>query len=173
MTDKPIIHASLVDARNVASSKEIKLDVRIPAEMAAKFLEVFGWPTQVSPVSVAIVPLMDGAGAEEEPEEKPVSEDAFKRIDAEPRHHFTDMPRMKQAGIRCREPAFWAFLNTRFDGYENLPVETVVGPDSAAEVVRWWCMVESRRDLDKPEGAAARLWDDLEAKYYAEQHGMH
>lgn len=180
--DRPIIHASLVDARNVGTDKEIKLELRIPAEAAAHFLEVFGWPTKAAPVSVALVPLkaaaavvMDATLDDDDPRPDDGSDDAFKRIHPDgvtekvDRVAFTALPRMKQAGIRCREPGFWSFLNTKFPKMDP----PIANAAEAASAVRWWCCVESRRELDNPKGAAGALWDRLEGEYWATQHGMH
>lgn len=176
MADKPIIQASLVDTRNVGTDKELKIELRIPAEMATRFFEIFGWPTRVSPVPVALVPLKGGS-----PQEA-VSADAFERNPKEQkleildeaigkletvkeREVFTKMPRVRQAGILCNDPAFWRFLEEKF------PTRHIITPEDAAEVVRWHCIVASRRDLDMVEIAAKR-WDALEAGFYAKSHGM-
>lgn len=172
MTDKPIIQASLVDVRNVATDKEIKLEVRVPAELAQQVFSIFGWPTRVAPVSVAICPLGPDPtrqGLEQPP--RPSADDAFKRLDPpKDRQSFTKMKRAQQAGIRCNEPTFWAYLTERFS--KALDYAAVVDADGAAHVVRWHCLVTSRRELDEKPGAQV-LWDNLEADFYAKQHGMH
>lgn len=184
MADKPIIQASLVDTRNVGTDKELKIELRIPAEMATRFFEIFGWPTRVSPVPVALVPLKGGS-----PQEA-VSADAFERNPKEQkleildeaigkletvkhREDFTKLSRVRQAGIRCSQPDFWGFLNDKFRNVSGLPAPLpVTSPDEAAIFVRWWCMVESRRELDNNRGGGALLWERLEAEFYAKSHGM-
>lgn len=182
MTDKPVIHASLIDARNVGQDKEIKLELRIPAEAATHFLEIFGWPTRAAPVSVVIVPLkavtdvvMEATIDDDETPPVPVSDEEFKLkepvsedVRMEERSSFKRLPRMKQAGMLCREPEFWTFLTAKFPQMDH----PIVNAAEAASAVRWWCQVDTRRDLDRKEGAASTLWDNLEAEYWATQHGM-
>jgi hypothetical protein len=67
----------------------------------------------------------------------------------------------RQAGIRCKDPLFWAYL--REHGVGN-----VVNEEIAARVVRDACSVLSRSDLDKIGQADARiLWFDLDQKFQA------
>jgi hypothetical protein len=69
----------------------------------------------------------------------------------------------KQAGIRCKDPIFWAYLFE--DGRAFKPV---IGEKAAAEIVRDLCNVLTRSDLDKPGFADARiLWFDLDKNYQA------
>lgn len=67
----------------------------------------------------------------------------------------------KQAGIRCKEPTFWAFL--RESGYGEIENE-----EQAACAVREVCMVLTRGDLGKPGFSDQRiLWFDLDQKFQA------
>lgn len=53
--------------------------------------------------------------------------------------------------LRCAEPVFWDFLNQRFPGAEK--VKTAA---QAAEVVKFVCGVESRKEFDtNPEARTA------------------
>jgi hypothetical protein len=68
---------------------------------------------------------------------------------------------VKQAGIRCADPVFWAFLR------ENQHY-TVSDEVSAAGAVRSYCNVPTRSDLDKPGFSDQRiLWFDLDKKFQA------
>ena len=57
----------------------------------------------------------------------------------------------RQAGIRCKEPTFWAFLR------EQLRYEEVSSENEAACVVRELCNVLTRSDLSKPGFGDSRL----------------
>lgn len=64
---------------------------------------------------------------------------------------FGDMPRSQQAGMRCAESAFQAWL-----GHDN-------ATDCAVHV-RDACGVDSRSELDT-DGVAAGYWDQLDGNY--------
>jgi hypothetical protein len=67
----------------------------------------------------------------------------------------------KQAGIRCKDPVFWAFLRETY--HPNGPVED---EEDAAALVRNICMVLTRSDLGKPGFGDQRiLWFDLDNKF--------
>lgn len=57
MTDARAISAQLVDVRNIGVHKSIKLTIHVPEEQAMKVMELFGWPTMVAPVPVALARL--------------------------------------------------------------------------------------------------------------------
>jgi hypothetical protein len=68
----------------------------------------------------------------------------------------------KQAGIRCKDPVFWAFLREE-TGYLNIYVE-----EGAAQTVRELCNVLTRSDLGKPGFSDQRvLWFALDQKFQA------
>jgi len=69
----------------------------------------------------------------------------------------------KQAGIRCKDPVFWAFLT------ESLGLKYhVATEEDAAELVRGLCHVLTRSDLGKPGFSDQRvLWFDLDNKFQA------
>jgi hypothetical protein len=68
---------------------------------------------------------------------------------------------VKQAGIRCKDPIFWAFLRENYE-------ETIVDETAAAEAVRYICNVLTRSDLGKPGFSDQRiLWFDLDNKFQA------
>jgi hypothetical protein len=66
----------------------------------------------------------------------------------------------QQAGIRCTDPVFWAFLEERGCVANN--------HDEAASVVRELCGVASRGDFNKPGFNLARTkWYDLDFAFQA------
>lgn len=82
---------------------------------------------------------------------------------AESRDKWRELGPAKQAGIRCKDPVFWAYLREGMHHYVEVDDE-----DSAAEAVRDICGVASRSDLNKPGQSAARLkWHDLDFAFQA------
>lgn len=97
------ISAQLVDIRNVGTHKVVKLTLHAPEEHAMAIMEAFGWPTMVAPVPVALARLE--AKKPPRQESVPASAGADKE-----RRPFETLPYATQAGIRCNDPVFWAFL---------------------------------------------------------------
>jgi hypothetical protein len=68
----------------------------------------------------------------------------------------------RQAGIRCKEPVFWAFLS------EHMIYSGCNSEEGAAIAVRDYCGVASRSLLDKPGQSQARIkWHDLDFAFQA------
>jgi hypothetical protein len=66
----------------------------------------------------------------------------------------------KQAGIRCKDAVFWAWLSEE-QGFTGINSETL-----AAGAVRELCSVESRADLAKPGMIEARtMWQRLDGEF--------
>ena len=97
------------------------------------------------------------------------------------REKWRDLGPVQQAGMRCSEPIFWAFLEESTNEYCERGESTVrryrSGDDDflpvrneteAAECVRRLCGVTSRKDLGKPSRIEARQrWHDLDNHYQA------
>jgi hypothetical protein len=78
------------------------------------------------------------------------------------RDKWRDLGPAKQAGMRCKEPMFWAFLN------EELHFAGVTSEQRAAEAVRTHCGVGSRGELMLPGNQRPReLWYGLDLGYQA------
>lgn len=141
MNKPAAISASLVDVRNVAAHKCVKLEIHVPAEQAPLVMEAFGWPTMVDPVPVAIARLAGNVTS-------------IERAKDSQRDKLTMI-----ASIKCGEPVFRVFLHEKY-GYNPQT------SDEAAEAVREICKVDSRRQFSQNEEAAQR-WRDLEAEFNA------
>lgn len=86
-------------------------------------------------------------------DETPVDHKAMER------DKWRDLGPAKQAGIRCKEPMFWAFLRE----YMHYACE---GEDDAATAVRDHCKIDSRSELSKPGRSNARIqWYALDNAY--------
>lgn len=86
------------------------------------------------------------------------------------RDKWRDFGPTKQAGIRCTDPVFWAFLE------EEKKIEAVNDAETAAQIVRTLCRVTSRSQFNKPGFQSQRiLWHGLDQEFQAwkvrESHG--
>jgi hypothetical protein len=69
----------------------------------------------------------------------------------------------KQAGIRCKDPVFWAYLREKWGGAVWADVRN---EEDAARAVRALCNVLTRSDLGKPGFGDQRiLWFELDNKF--------
>lgn len=77
------------------------------------------------------------------------------------RDKWRDLGPAKQAGMRCKEPIFWAFLREGRHQFHKVHDE-----ESAAATVRNYCGVSSRSELGKPAFHQSRiLWHGLDNEY--------
>lgn len=141
------IMASLVDVRNIAAHKCVRLEIHVPVEQAGLIMQAFGWPTAADPVPVAIARLNP---------EKAVSEAAKAEKPARKWDHISPA---QQAGIRCAEKPFRVFLN------ETIAIEKLgLNEEEAAEAVRAFCRVMSRSEIGKTEHSSD-AWHKLDTDY--------
>lgn len=152
MTAPAAITAQLVDVRNVAAHKSVRLELHVPAEQAGLVMAAFGWPTMADPVPVALARLQPTA----KPDATPAP--------AKERTPFADLPYSQQAAMRCQEPRFAEFLSDLF-------TTRIVGPQQAADRIRMQCRVKSRSEILRGE-ESGDIWECIEADYYAWQRGM-
>jgi len=146
MTKAAIISGSLVDVRNIAAHKCVRLEIHVPVEYAPKVMEAFGWPTMVDPVTVAIARLAPDALPAPPP---PAQAE-------KPRQKWENLPLPQQAAMRCAEAPFRRFLVERYDALDS--------EESAAECVREMCGVKSRADIGKSE-YSRRQWQEVDRDY--------
>lgn len=160
------ISAQLVDIRNVGAHKSIKLTIHVPEEQARQVVDLFGWPTMVDPVPVALARLQEGGGAHAQLQSAidttPVSPSDKPAGRAKRAWHA--MTPAEQAGIRCSEGAFQVFLQ------EHQPGVWYADSGDAAAVVRHICRVQSRSQINSANPESLRLWQELERNYRAWQH---
>jgi len=144
MSAAAAITATLVDVRNIAAHKCVRLEVHVPVEQAQKVMEAFGWPTMADPVHVALARLDLSA---QKPAEKP-------------KRAFSELPLSQQAALRCNDEGFQKFIGIQ-DGLLGGQPYTNEG---AAMAIRRRCGVQSRSELDTNPEAAAK-WRKLEDAY--------
>lgn len=154
MTKPAAIMGSLVDARNVGQHKSVKLTVHVPAELAMRVFDAFGWPTMAEPVAVAIARLnpertvVQRTGQLSENKIEPASV-APEQPERAPRP-FTSLPLPQQAALLCQDPVFWSFLNEVHEA-------DCIDAESAAHRLRVLCDVDSRREL-RPDNQAGKTF---------------
>lgn len=155
MTAPAAITAQLVDVRNVAAHKSVRLELHVPAEQAGLVMAAFGWPTMADPVPVALARLQTSP----EPIAKPEAQ--------KERRPFSELPYSQQAALRCGELDFTKFLHETRVGQHSDPLKAY----DAASMVRRFCQTQSRSEIIKGTPAGDK-WEALEAEYYAWQRGM-
>jgi len=89
------------------------------------------------------------------------------------RDKWRDLGPTKQAGMRCADPVFWAWLEEEGPHGQRYECNS---NDDAAEIVRLLCNVASRADLAKPGFSAHRIkWYEIDQQFQAwklkETHG--
>ena len=167
---KPIaITGQLVDVRNISTHKCARLLIDVPAEQAASIISAFGWPTMVSPVPVAIARLANPPAVEASPHGDQEGDVDRQSAGAPPplqpeapkaKQSWGELSCSQQAGIRCGDPIFRKWLE------EAITRRPVNNETEAAEVIRHFCNIQSRGDLNRDKGAAS-TWRILDRRYEA------
>ncbi|MBS7545094.1 hypothetical protein [Ancylobacter oerskovii] len=140
MSSPAAFQGTYSDMRPVKSRKVLQIVVEIPIEQGAAFVAAFGMPNPGTESWVALAKLVS-------PEAKPKDS-----------RRWDELSPAQQAGIRCAEKSFWAFLTER-----GHPCDTA---ENAAAFVRSWCGVRSRADIAGNERAEA-AWLELDGEYLA------
>jgi hypothetical protein len=149
MSAPAITHGSLVDVRNVNQHKCVRLVIDIPAERAREIIDMFGWPTMVDPVPVAIARLIDQQREEQSASSKtqiPTAQPRQSTPAGAPQTYA------KRLGMACTQPRFWMFM------FEHTKRQfSVTNEEEAANVVRNYLGCK-RRDtiVNTPAGNKAR-----------------
>lgn len=142
--------ATYSDFKLVKTRKVVQIVLEVPVEHANIVLDVLGGMPDPSKESWVGVALIRPDAAKPQPAVQP-------RL-AVAKRDWRDVPPSQQAGIRCDEPVFAAFLK------ENYPDEWHESQE-AAECVRLICAVESRSMLN--EGAHRVIWTQLNSQFEA------
>lgn len=157
MTNPVAIVGQLVDAKNIAVHKSMRLSIDVPAERGAEIVKLFGWPTMAAPVPVAVARLAEAPQIEATPEPPPAANGHGKRP-------WRELSAPQQAGIRCDDPKFWQFLREEGEG-------DITNAGEAANYVRLACGVKSRAQIPTTRGAAI-LWRDIDVRFENWQKGI-
>src|SRR5262249_23740569 len=110
MSDAAVIQGSLVDVRNIGHDKAVVLKIHVPAERALAVIEAFGWPTQVSPVAVAIARLVESeVRRNESVSNLPHDVEEAAPVVDRPARPLVSLA--QQAGFLCNTPRFRQFIS--------------------------------------------------------------
>jgi hypothetical protein len=145
MTDQAVTQGCFSDFRLIKGRKVCQIVIEVPIEQADQALSALGGLPQ--PATEAWVAL---ARLETTKKPVPIKPDNTKLS--------------FEAVMRCKEPAFQAFLR------ENEAFFNVRDEVTAANAVRMLCGVESRSGLNT-DPVAAKLWRRLDASYLRWQQG--
>jgi hypothetical protein len=138
MTDAAIIQAEYVEWKMVKTRKALQLIFEVPLEHQAMVQAALGTPMPDTSTPVAIARMMTVAQLE-------------KGIDAlAPAEKRGSLA--QQAGILCNDPAFQRFMGERVH-------LDLAGAEATAVMVREYCGIHSRSELDSDEAAAAKFRD--------------
>lgn len=143
MSNSPAaFEATYSDWKLVKSRKVVQIVLEVPMESADLAYKVLGgMPNHAAEAWLAVAKL------DKSKIEKPVE-----------RKRWIDLPLSQQAAIRCGEVAFREFCALEWDGIKILDTEMT------ADHVRNYCGVQSRRELDSNQAAAAK-WRELDGHY--------
>jgi hypothetical protein len=143
--------ATYSDFKLVKTRKVIQIVLEVPVEHQAIVLDVLGGvPDPSRETWVGVAPLRPDA-------ERP--QPVVQPRPAGAKRPYRDLPKPQQAGMRCEEAAFVAFLK------EERPDDWHEATD-AAECVRLICGVQSRAELETNQKAGV-IWHQLDSQYLA------
>ena len=176
---KPLaITASLVDVRNIAAHKCVRLEIHVPVEQAGEVMGAFGWPTMVDPVPVALARLDLSAAKQQAREDGPdtrgVLNVGLEHIEYEQeqktRRKMTDLPIAQRAALICQREAFWNFLKRKYDINWSIAMNSEESLPSNEDVAKFsiydLCGIKSRSDLSCDD-EAARTFCGIELEFNA------
>lgn len=143
--------ATYSDFKLIRTRKVVQIVLEVPVEHANAVLDVLGGMPDPSKESWVGVALIRPDTAKPQPADQPRPAGA--------KRDWRDLPPQQQAGIRCEEPTFLAFLKEqRSDDWHE--------SQGAAECVRLICGVESRADLGTNQ-RARMIWKQLNDQFEA------
>jgi hypothetical protein len=156
--------ATFSDWKLVKSRKVVQLVFEVPMEGADYAYQVLGgMPNPAAEVWCAVARLNE-KGGELASNHDPRPADTTPRPQPDKpaggaKRSWHELTPAQQAGIRCNEPPFWLFLSENRSGWTE-----VKNANEAAAVVRKWCQIESRTELNT-DAVAATHWRELDTSY--------
>lgn len=142
MTDAAATLATFSDFRLVKGRKVAQLVFEIPIEQADAALNALGGLPQPAQETWCGIARVNHKAAPEPPKE---------------RRRWDELSYAEQAGIRCNEPQFQRFcLDLGYKGEANA--------ETAANIVRTECYVNSRSELDTAPGSRG-CWETMQLRY--------
>jgi hypothetical protein len=155
MADDAIIQADYTEWRMVKTRSTLQLIFEVPLEAQERVMQALGVPLPNVSTPVAIARLR--ANAEPAPQiEHANDQRAADDIPGKP-----PRPLSQVSAILCNIVAFRRFIMEQYDGWDQMP--TV---EEAADWLREQCGVQSRREFDTDDAAAANF-RNIRAQYSA------
>lgn len=152
MSEAAVISGDFCTFRHVQGRKVLQIIIEVPAEAAGAVFAALGMPGSGTGIPVALARLVTAPETIAKPEAP------------KERRPFSELPYSQQAAMRCQEPGFREFLMQR-------GAVGIFNADDAAQPLRNACAVNSRAEIIKGTDAG-RLWEQLDAEYYAFMRGM-
>ncbi len=174
MKSPAAFRASYSDMKLVKTRQVAQLIFEIPlADFDAAYEVLGGMPNPANERWFGIAAIQIGKEAMPNPQQlskkldaRPQSDHADKPDPAGAKRDWRDLQPQQQAGIRCGEPTFQAFLK------EQHRVHWDESGPNAAECVRLICGVQSRVELGTNH-TARMIWHHLDNQFQAWKHVEH
>jgi hypothetical protein len=150
-----VLKATYADLKTVKTRSTCQLILELPIEALTDVVALLGAPVPGNEVWVAVARLNLSAALTEPAQIAHDNDDARDEPGKPPR------PLSQVSAILCNIVAFRRFIMEQYEGWKTLP--TV---DEAADWVREQCGVQSRRQFDTDDVAAANF-KNIRSKYWA------
>lgn len=150
-----MILGSYADLKIIKTRSVVQIVVEVPLERGREVTELLGLPQPNAEVPV-VVARMDAEKLRQEPAQIAHDNDDARDEDGKP-----PRPLSQVSAILCNIVAFRRFIMEQYEGWDQIPT-----PDEAADWVREQCGVQSRRQFDTDDVAAANF-KNIRSKYWA------
>lgn len=148
MNSPAAFRATYSDWKLVKTRGVVQIVFEVPLADSDNAYEILGgMPNHANERWFGIAAIRTGTAVVDAPEEKQSK-------------NWRDLQPSAQAGIRCAEPLFWAFLR------EELHMREEGSADNAASFVRDHCKVNSRAHFNTNPAAKA-VWQSLDNQFQA------
>ena len=152
MTTPAAFRATYSDLKLIKTRGVVQIVFELPlADFDAAYAVLGGLPDSSKETWFGIAPIR--TGAQPQPTQPPAGASRDKR-------EWRDMQPAQQAGIRCGEPIFVAFLK------ETYPEDWRALEEDAPQLVRFLCGVSSRAQINTQHGARV-IWHQIDTQFQA------
>ena len=158
------IRATYADWKLIKTRARVQIVFEVPVEQADDAYQLLGgMPVAANEVWCGIARLDKSKAADQPRPDQSVGVPAGAKYipTSEGPRKFETLPYATQAGIRCNDAVYRAFLR-------EMCAQSAFQPDEAATAIRELCEVESRADI-RPGTDAEKKWRELEGWFAAWQ----
>ena len=155
-----VIQGVFSDLKNIKTRSCVQIVIEVPIEQAGMVIDALGWPQPGAEIPVAIARLNDEAAAifKHNSHEAPTSKEVTASSPI-----IEPIPYPQQITLLCEQEAFQDWLFARF----QWPEEYADGKSAAAFVIRRYCHVSSRSDIQAGT-EPGRRWYELFTEYQSD-----